>query len=80
MDEDYSRLCFPGCRWSINIDCQGEVEKVKFKPIKLTKRELKFIAFRKLNIKAINEAYDRTNPLPLEKDLIRLRKMKDHNK
>ena len=47
---------------------------MKFKPIKLTKRELEFIAFRKLNIKAIEAAYDRTNPLPLEKDLIRLRR------
>ena len=61
---------------SFNLGRQREVEKVKFKPIKLTKKELEFIAFRKLNIKAIEEAYDRTNPLPLEKDLIRLREMK----
>lgn len=47
---------------------------MKFKPIKPTKRELEFIAFRKLNIKAIEAAYDRTNPLPLEKDLMRLRR------
>lgn len=62
---------------SFNLDRQGENEEVKFKPIKLTKKELEFIAFRKLNIKAIEEAYDRSNPLPLEKDLIRLRKMRE---
>ncbi|MCK4337707.1 MAG: hypothetical protein KAX11_07170 [Candidatus Aminicenantes bacterium] len=54
------------------------MEKVKFKPIKPTKKELEFIAFRKFNIKAIEEAYDRTNPLPLEKDLARLRKRRSN--